>query len=102
MGEIADRVSLWGVFGVVLLVAGAASAGLIVVLRPLLLRYALARPNARSSHSQPTPQGGGIAVLAATLAATWLGVLLAMSLMPFGLTRLIALSAAALILALIC
>jgi UDP-N-acetylmuramyl pentapeptide phosphotransferase/UDP-N-acetylglucosamine-1-phosphate transferase len=44
-------------------------AGLIVALRPVLLRYALARPNARSSHRTPTPQGGGIAVLAATLAA---------------------------------
>jgi UDP-N-acetylmuramyl pentapeptide phosphotransferase/UDP-N-acetylglucosamine-1-phosphate transferase len=40
-------------------------AGLIVLLRPLLQRYALARPNARSSHVTPTPQGGGIAVLAA-------------------------------------
>jgi UDP-N-acetylmuramyl pentapeptide phosphotransferase/UDP-N-acetylglucosamine-1-phosphate transferase len=28
---------------------------------------ALARPNARSSHKVPTPQGGGIAVIAATL-----------------------------------
>ena len=43
------------------------SAGLIVLLRPLLVRYALARPNARSSHKAPTPQGGGIAVIAATL-----------------------------------
>lgn len=34
-----------------------------VLLRPLLIRYALARPNARSSHTTPTPQGGGIAVL---------------------------------------
>ena len=34
---------------------------------PLLQRYALARPNARSSHSIPTPQGAGIAVIAATL-----------------------------------
>jgi UDP-N-acetylmuramyl pentapeptide phosphotransferase/UDP-N-acetylglucosamine-1-phosphate transferase len=41
-------------------------AGLIVMLRPLLQRYALARPNARSSHVTPTPQGGGIAVIAAT------------------------------------
>jgi len=40
---------------------------LIVLLRPLLIRYALARPNARSSHKIPTPQGGGIAVVAATL-----------------------------------
>lgn len=37
----------------------------IVVLRPVLLRYALARPNARSSHREPTPQGGGIAVVGA-------------------------------------
>lgn len=37
----------------------------IVVLRPVLVRYALARPNARSSHREPTPQGGGIAVIAA-------------------------------------
>jgi UDP-N-acetylmuramyl pentapeptide phosphotransferase/UDP-N-acetylglucosamine-1-phosphate transferase len=47
--------------------AALACAGLIVVLRPLLVRYALARPNARSSHVTPTPQGGGIAVLAAAL-----------------------------------
>ncbi|WP_461625367.1 MraY family glycosyltransferase [Bradyrhizobium sp. 25ACV] len=40
---------------------------------PLLQRYALARPNARSSHKIPTPQGAGIAVVAATLlvAASW-------------------------------
>src|ERR1700744_220446 len=36
-------------------------------IRPLLLRHALARPNARSSHRVPTPQGAGIAVIAATL-----------------------------------
>jgi UDP-N-acetylmuramyl pentapeptide phosphotransferase/UDP-N-acetylglucosamine-1-phosphate transferase len=49
------------------LVAAAICAGLIVLLRPLLQRYALARPNARSSHKIPTPQGAGIAVIAATL-----------------------------------
>jgi UDP-N-acetylmuramyl pentapeptide phosphotransferase/UDP-N-acetylglucosamine-1-phosphate transferase len=47
----------------------ALSAGLIVLLRPWLGRYALARPNARSLHHAPTPQGGGIAVVAATLFA---------------------------------
>ena len=53
--------------------AGIICAGLIVVLRPLLQRYALARPNARSSHKLPTPQGAGIAVIAATLlvAVVW-------------------------------
>ena len=45
--------------------ASLATVALIVVLRPLLVRYALARPNARSSHVAPTPQGGGAAVLAA-------------------------------------
>jgi UDP-N-acetylmuramyl pentapeptide phosphotransferase/UDP-N-acetylglucosamine-1-phosphate transferase len=32
------------------------------------LQHALAKPNARSSHRVPTPQGAGIAVIAATLA----------------------------------
>jgi UDP-N-acetylmuramyl pentapeptide phosphotransferase/UDP-N-acetylglucosamine-1-phosphate transferase len=51
---------------------------LILALRPLLQRYALARPNARSSHKIPTPQGGGVAVVSATLAtllfSIWIGV----------------------------
>ena len=51
-------------------------AVLIVLLRPLLVRYALARPNARSSHAVPTPQGGGIAVVAATLLVAALGLAL--------------------------
>jgi UDP-N-acetylmuramyl pentapeptide phosphotransferase/UDP-N-acetylglucosamine-1-phosphate transferase len=46
------------------------SALLIAVLRPWLLRYAVARPNARSSHKIPTPQGGGIAVVVATITGT--------------------------------
>lgn len=50
--------------------AAAASAVLIVLLKPTLKRYALARPNARSSHDVPTPQGGGIAIIAATLLAS--------------------------------
>ena len=49
-------------------------AGLIVILHPVLQRYALARPNARSSHRTPTPQGGGIAVIAATVVATLFGL----------------------------
>jgi UDP-N-acetylmuramyl pentapeptide phosphotransferase/UDP-N-acetylglucosamine-1-phosphate transferase len=51
-------------------------AGLIVLLRPILQRYALARPNARSSHTTPTPQGGGIAVMVATAIAVALAGLL--------------------------
>lgn len=50
------------------LVAAMLCAGLIYFIRPWLQRYALAQPNARSSHKIPTPQGGGIAVVAATMA----------------------------------
>lgn len=47
----------------ILFASAAATALLIKLLHPLLVEYALARPNARSSHSIPTPQGGGIAVV---------------------------------------
>src|ERR1700674_2601445 len=43
------------------------SAAITWAIRPLLLKHALATPNARSSHRIPTPQGAGIAVIAATL-----------------------------------
>ena len=49
------------------LAAALLSAGMTWALRPVLLRHALATPNARSSHRVPTPQGAGIAVIAATL-----------------------------------
>src|SRR4030081_465429 len=49
------------------LAAAVLSAIITWAIRPLLLRHALARPNARSSHRVPTPQGAGIAVIAATL-----------------------------------
>jgi UDP-N-acetylmuramyl pentapeptide phosphotransferase/UDP-N-acetylglucosamine-1-phosphate transferase len=58
----------------IIITAAAISSGLIVALRPLLVRYALARPNARSSHREPTPQGGGIAVVAATLVVAALAI----------------------------
>jgi UDP-N-acetylmuramyl pentapeptide phosphotransferase/UDP-N-acetylglucosamine-1-phosphate transferase len=47
----------------ILTFASVATIALIVLLMPLLARYALARPNARSSHRTPTPQGGGIAIV---------------------------------------
>jgi len=56
---------------------------------PLLQRYALARPNARSSHRVPTPQGGGIAVVAATLLVA--GALVSIPLPLIGAAVLIAL-----------
>ncbi len=51
----------------ILLASGFIATVLILVLKPLLVRYALARPNARSSHKIPTPQGGGIAVVGTVL-----------------------------------
>src|SRR6185436_13411408 len=42
-------------------------------IRPLLMRVALARPNARSSHRIPTPQGAGIAVIAAVAVIAFAG-----------------------------
>jgi UDP-N-acetylmuramyl pentapeptide phosphotransferase/UDP-N-acetylglucosamine-1-phosphate transferase len=57
----------------VAVLAGLISVGLIAVLAPWLKANALARPNARSSHREPTPQGGGAAVIVATLVAAWLG-----------------------------
>lgn len=47
-----------------------ASAGLTMALLPLLRRQVLAHANARSSHVKATPQGGGIAVIAATIGVT--------------------------------
>lgn len=43
------------------------SWGLIRLLMPLFLAYALARPNGRSSHKSPVPQGGGAGVIVGTL-----------------------------------
>src|SRR5207244_8159043 len=50
---------LW-VLGPTALVGFALSFALMLLLRPWLARYAMVRPNPRSSHHQPTPQGGGI------------------------------------------
>src|SRR6516162_8840593 len=61
---------------VIIALAAGLSAGLIWLLHPLLVRYALARPNGRSSHVAPTPQGGGIGVIAATLIAALMGATL--------------------------
>jgi UDP-N-acetylmuramyl pentapeptide phosphotransferase/UDP-N-acetylglucosamine-1-phosphate transferase len=59
----------------IVLAAAVLSALLIVALAPWLARYAVAKPNARSSHKTPTPQGGGIAVIVATIAVS-IGALL--------------------------
>ncbi|MFN3657018.1 MAG: glycosyl transferase [Pseudolabrys sp.] len=75
-----DSGGIWQASGALALavVAGAAlaAAALIYLLYPLLRVYALAPPNARSSHTAPTPQGGGIAVVAATVLACGVAALL--------------------------
>ncbi|MGY2847511.1 UDP-N-acetylmuramyl pentapeptide phosphotransferase/UDP-N-acetylglucosamine-1-phosphate transferase [Bradyrhizobium sp. USDA 4509] len=53
------------------------SAVLTQATRPILQRVALAKPNARSSHRIPTPQGAGVAVTAATLLAGGIVIVLA-------------------------
>src|SRR3954449_2935262 len=91
-------IGLWKTLILVFAVALTASAGLILVLHPAFARYAMARPNARSSHTLPTPQGGGIAVVAATLAGACLGATLTSTGLPT--IEWLALSAAAILLAL--
>jgi UDP-N-acetylmuramyl pentapeptide phosphotransferase/UDP-N-acetylglucosamine-1-phosphate transferase len=43
---------------------------------PLFRRYALARPNARSSHAAPMPQGGGLTIIVAVILALLLPFLM--------------------------
>jgi UDP-N-acetylmuramyl pentapeptide phosphotransferase/UDP-N-acetylglucosamine-1-phosphate transferase len=79
---------------VVMIAAALVCAGLIKLLLPLLRLYALARPNARSSHLEPTPQGAGIAVIAASLAVAGVAAMSAELGVPavlFSATLLIAL-----------
>jgi len=56
-----------GELALVFVASALVSVILIWLLHPLLKRHALAHPNVRSSHKTPTPQGGGIAVIAATV-----------------------------------
>jgi UDP-N-acetylmuramyl pentapeptide phosphotransferase/UDP-N-acetylglucosamine-1-phosphate transferase len=66
------------------LVAGCASlaAVLIFFIRPVLVQYLMAHPNARSSHTAPTPQGAGLAVMLSVFAGIALAILTAPPLGP--------------------
>jgi UDP-N-acetylmuramyl pentapeptide phosphotransferase/UDP-N-acetylglucosamine-1-phosphate transferase len=68
-----DQPALWAA-----LVMGCAvlSAFLVFLLRPLLVRYLMAAPNHRSSHTVATPQGAGLAVTLAVLVGCGLAILL--------------------------
>ncbi|WP_201834500.1 MraY family glycosyltransferase [Microvirga zambiensis] len=76
------------IFLLVVLGSALVSALLILGLKPLLVRYAMARPNARSSHTIPTPQGGGIAVIGACLLMP-IGLMLTGSFPPTAFTVLV-------------
>lgn len=56
--------------------SAALSAGLILVLKPILSRHLLAHPNARSSHATATPQGAGFGVMIALIAVCAAALLL--------------------------
>jgi UDP-N-acetylmuramyl pentapeptide phosphotransferase/UDP-N-acetylglucosamine-1-phosphate transferase len=72
---------------------------LILLLRPWLARYALAHPNTRSSHQMPTPQGGGAAVVIATLSVGWGAIMLVPGLMQEQRAELLATTAGTMLLA---
>jgi UDP-N-acetylmuramyl pentapeptide phosphotransferase/UDP-N-acetylglucosamine-1-phosphate transferase len=83
------------------ILAGILTAVIIVIIWPWLERYALARPNARSSHRVPTPQGGGIAVVVATLAVAWAVIVVLPQLAQNAREQFLIVTAAALLLAMI-
>src|SRR4029453_19386657 len=91
---------LW-VLGPVAVVAFFLTMGLMVLLRPWLARFAMVPPNARSSHHKPTPQGGGIAVVIATLVVAWGGVILSPTLLQYQGGQLLAVTAATTLLAVV-
>ena len=76
-----DPFALFSMIAAVLIAAAILTFAACKLLMPLLQRYALARPNARSSHKIPTPQGGGIAVLIGLAGTT--GFLVAVNIVPF-------------------
>src|SRR5262245_41648044 len=89
------------VLGPVAVLAFFLSSALLLLLRPWLTRYAMARPNARSSHREPTPQGGGIAVVAATLVVTCGAAVLSSALLKNDGGQLLVLTATAALLAVV-
>ena len=68
IAQVQSSVLFWAILApVTLLGAAAICYGLIVLMLPALERYAVDQPNSRSSHREPTPQGGGVAVSIAAL-----------------------------------
>jgi UDP-N-acetylmuramyl pentapeptide phosphotransferase/UDP-N-acetylglucosamine-1-phosphate transferase len=92
---------LLSVLGPAALAAFLLSVILIILVRPVLSRHAMAAPNARSSHRAPTPQGGGIAVAAATLGVAWGTIALLPALLQNQSGQFVVLTAAAALLAVV-
>jgi UDP-N-acetylmuramyl pentapeptide phosphotransferase/UDP-N-acetylglucosamine-1-phosphate transferase len=92
---------LLSVLGPAALAAFLLSVILVILLRPSLARHAIAAPNARSSHVAPTPQGGGIAVVAATLLVAWGTIALLPALLQDQAGQFIAVTASAVLLAVV-
>jgi UDP-N-acetylmuramyl pentapeptide phosphotransferase/UDP-N-acetylglucosamine-1-phosphate transferase len=89
------------VLACVALVAFGVSFEMSLLLRPWLVKHALARPNARSSHQIPTPQGGGIAVVIATLIVTWGGLIVVAGPTPGDINTFLSVTAATLFLGIV-
>lgn len=58
------------------IIAASLCSGVLLLLLPWLKSAALSHPVDRSLHREPTPQGGGLGVVLATLIMTWAGALL--------------------------
>jgi UDP-N-acetylmuramyl pentapeptide phosphotransferase/UDP-N-acetylglucosamine-1-phosphate transferase len=94
-------VTNWAIIAGIPILAAALCAGTLLLLLPWLRSYALARPIDRSLHREPTPQGGGLGVLLATFATTWLAVGVTGGSPPAAITLLSTLTAAAALLTLV-
>ena len=93
-------VTYWAIIAGIPILAAALCAGILIVLLPWLKSHALARPVARSSHRQPTPQGGGLGVIISTFCVVWLAAATTMAVPESTLAQLSALTGAAALLAL--
>src|SRR5262245_14852870 len=87
--------------GATVAIAAAISGSLIWLLLPWLIRHLTARPNARSSHHHPTPQGGGVCVVVGTLATAWAAVLLFLTVSSDQFLQFLSLTVAAAMLAVV-
>lgn len=85
----------WGIIIGIPLLAAALCAGALIVLLPWLKAYALAQPVDRSSHREPTPQGGGLGVIVSCFAVAWLAAGASAAMPQEALAQLAALTAAA-------